>query len=359
MIFTIVVFALTLGVLVFVHELGHFLFAKIQGIKVDEFGIGFPPRLFSRKYGETKYSLNLIPLGGYVSLYGESGEHEEDERSFSSRSVWQRVKVVFAGVLMNFLFGFLIFIIYFSLGNPPTVTDPAKYLPTEKVTYQTIVIEVQEGSSAKEIGLEQGDVIAKVGEQKIGKVEDLIVYTQDHPGQTKMISYKDSSQQNQLTEKEIIISNKGKIGAMISQGYGRMDYVFYQVPLIALEESVRIVGLIFVTLYQIIAKLLVEQTVQEGVVGPVGIFVLTSEMVKLGIGPLLKLVGFLSMNLAVVNLIPIPALDGGQLVILAYEKIKGRKAREEVVGFLQVSGFILLIVIIILITYRDIVKFIL
>ncbi len=359
MVLTIIVFALTLGVLVFVHELGHFLFAKIQGIKVEEFGIGFPPRVFSKKYGETKYSLNLIPLGGYVSLYGEGGGHEEDEDSFASRSVWQRAKVVFAGVLMNFLFGFLIFAIYFSLGNPPTVTDPARYLPEEKIAYQTIVIESQAGSPAEQVGLEQGDLITRVDNQQIGKVEDLINYTKENPGKLSTIIFKDSSQDNQLVEKEVNITDEGKIGAVIGQGYGQMDYAFYQVPLIALEESVRIVGLIFVTLYQIISKLLVEQTVQEGVVGPVGIFVLTSEIVKLGIGPILKLVGFLSMNLAVINLIPIPALDGGQLVILAFEKIRGKKAKEEVVGVLQFIGFALLILLIILITYRDIVQFIL
>ncbi len=356
MFLTIVVFALALGILVFVHELGHFLFAKIQGIKVNEFGIGFPPRIFSKKYKGTRYSINLIPLGGYVSLFGEGGEHQEDERSFASRSVGQRAKVILAGVLMNFLFGALIFAIYFSLGQPPTVTDPARYLPENRIEYQTLVIDVQEDSPLKDLDIGQGDIITRINGQEVAKVDDLISYTADNPNKEVEIEYLSG---DQTLIQEATINQEGKLGVMIGQGYGQVDYYFYQIPLIALEESIRIVGLIFVTLYQIIAQLLVEQTVQEGVVGPVGIFVLTGEIVKMGIGPILKLVGFLSMNLAVINLVPIPALDGGQLVVLAVEKIRGKKAREETIKALQIFGFLLLITLIILITYRDIVNFIL
>lgn len=356
MLLTILVFALSLGVLVFVHELGHFLWAKWQGIKVNEFGIGFPPRVFSKKYKGTRYSINLIPLGGYVSLFGEGGEHEEDESSFASRPVGQRAKVIFAGVLMNFLFGFLIFAVYFGLGQPPIVSDPAKYLPQDRIEYQTIVINLQEDSPLNQLNINQGDIITRIGDQQIGKVDDLINYTSENPGQEVEIEYQSGEQ---LLTGDVVINQEGKLGVMIGQGYGQVDYRFYQVPLVALEESVRIVGLIFVTLYQIIAQLVAEQTVQEGVVGPVGIFMLTGEIVKMGIGPILKLVGFLSMNLAVINLVPIPALDGGQLVILAVEKIRGKKAREGTVKALQIFGFFLLITLIILITYRDIVNFIL
>lgn len=358
MLLTILVFVLALGILVFVHELGHFLFAKIQGIKVNEFGIGFPPTIFSKKYHGTKYALNLIPLGGYVSLYGEGGDHSEDKDSFASRSVWQRAKVIFAGVLMNFIFGMLILAIYFSLGNPPTVTNPEKYLPAQRIDYQTIVVDIQEDSPAGEIGLEQGDHLKKIDQQEIGKVDSLIDYTSDHPNTEVNLTYFDSSESKEIS-KVVKINDEGKLGVVIGQGYGQLDYYFWQIPLIAIEESFRIVGLIFVTLYNIIAQLIVDQTVQEGVVGPVGIFVLTSEIVKLGIGPILKLIAFLSMNLAVVNLIPIPALDGGQLVILAVEKIRGKKTKESVVKILQIFGFALLLILIILITYRDIVNLVL
>jgi regulator of sigma E protease len=143
---------------------------------------------------------------------------------------------------------------------------------------------------------------------------------------------------------------------VVGQGYGKISYHWWQIPIIAFEEAGRIFGLIVFFLYKIIAQLVVEQEVQEGVVGPVGIFVLTSQIVKLGIGPILRFIAFLSINLAVVNLLPIPALDGGQLVILLFEKIRGRKIRKKVEQTLQIIGFSLLIILIILITYRDIVQ---
>jgi len=355
MLLTTAIFIAVLAVLILVHELGHFIAAKRAGIKVEEFGIGFPPRLYGKKRGETVYSINLIPLGGFVRLYGEEGSHSDSKRSFSGQSIWNRVKVVSAGILMNFLFGFLILLIYFSFGNPPAVSDPGRFVSEDKIEYRTLVLQVKENSAAAKIGIKEGDYISRVNNQLIGKVEDLTKFTEPRPGDEITVSFGSNGQQTKSVKLDNV-DGKGRLGVMVGQTYGQIGYSWWQVPWVAAEETVRIIGLIFYYVYKILERLIVKGQVEEGVVGPVGIFMLTRQVVQLGLASVLRFIAFLSINLGVVNFLPFPALDGGQLVFLGFEKARGKKIRQSVEHGLQVFGFAVLIILIILITYRDVIR---
>lgn len=355
MLLTIIIFVVVLAVLILVHELGHFLLAKKDNIKVEEFGIGFPPRIWGRQIKETLYSINAIPLGGFVRLYGEEGKHREDKRSFSAQTIWTRSKVVFAGVLMNFFFGLLILLVYFALGNPPAVSDPARFVKEDRIEYRTIILEVKEGSVAEKAGLKQGDYISQIDNQPVTKVQDLTKYTEPRANQEVTIIFGPNGQESKTIRLDNI-EGKGRLGVMIGQTYGKIGYAWWQVPWVAIEETGRIIGLIFYYVFKILQRLIFEGQVEEGVVGPVGIFMLTKQVVQLGLAPVLRFVAFLSINLGVINLLPFPALDGGQLVLLGFEKARGRRIRKSVEYGLQMFGFAILIILIILITYRDVVR---
>lgn len=355
MLLTIIIFVVVLAALILVHELGHFLLAKRSGIKVEEFGVGFPPRIWGKRIGETVYSINLIPLGGFVRLYGEEKEIK-GKRSFSAQPIFTRAKVVFSGVLMNFLFGFLILLVYFGLGNPPVVSDPARFVSEDRIEYRTIVLEVKEGSAAEKAGVEPGFFISQVDDQSVAKVEDLTKYTEARANQEVRVIFGPNGQPEIKTITLDNIEGKGRLGVMVGQTYGRIGYSWWQVPWAAVEETGRITGLIFFYVYKILQRLITEGQVEEGVVGPVGIFMLTKQVVQLGLAPVLRFVAFLSINLGVVNLLPLPALDGGQLVILGFEKVRGRRIRKNIESGLQIFGFAILIILILLITYRDVVR---
>ncbi len=356
MLLVIIIFIVVLALLILVHELGHFLMAKKAGIKVEEFGIGFPPRLWGKKIGETIYSINSIPLGGFVRLYGEEGSHSEDSRSFAAQPIWARVKVVVFGVLMNFILAFVIFLVYFGLGNPPVVTDPTRLVPEDKIEYQTIVLEVKEDSAAAKTGVQQGQYLKQIDQQSIARVQDLTKYAEARPNQEVELVFGFNNQEEKAKVRLDDIEGKGRLGVIVGQTYGHIGYAWWQIPLVALEETGRIIGLILYYVYKILGRLITEGQVEEGVVGPVGIFMLTKQIVQLGLAPLLRFVAFLSINLGVINLLPFPALDGGQLVLLGFEKARGRRIRKSVEHGLQMFGFIVLIILIILITYRDVVR---
>jgi len=356
MLLTAIIFIVILALLILVHELGHFLVAKRANIKVLEFGIGFPPRVWYKKVKETIYSINLIPVGGFVSMFGEQGDHDKEKRSFAAQSVWVRSKVTVAGVIMNFLLAIVILIIYFSFGNPPMVTDPATIVYQDKIEFKTVVMQVEEGSAAAKAGIQEGDYIYKIDNQKIETTDQLIDYTAKKPNQKVRITFGPNGETQTKTTVLDKVDGEGRLGVLIGQAYGQIQYSWWQVIVMALSETVRIIGLIFFYIYKILARLILKGQVEEGVAGPVGIFMLTKQMVSIGLAAVLRFIAFLSINLGVINLLPFPGLDGGQIVLLIFEKIRGKKIRESVTRGLQIFGFSFLIILIILITYRDVVR---
>jgi len=343
---TIIAFVIILGLLVFVHELGHFISAKISKIKVEEFAFGFPPKVFCVKRGETKYCINAIPLGGYVKMLGEDSTNSSP-KSFSAKKPWSRLLVVVSGVLMNFVLAGVLFSIGYSVGMTPVSLDPEK-LTGEKNT-QVVIAEVFDDSPAKTAGLMKGDLI--IGFKSL---EDFANYTKEHRGETINVKL---NRQGEQIEKSVEISQK----ADAPLGVGIADVPIVKLPIgkaivAGFEEMALTTANIFVLLMKLIGTIFKTGHTAGEVSGPVGIYKVTGQAVKMGFSYIIQLAAWLSINLGIVNILPIPSLDGGRGILILGEGILGRKMiKSEVENFLHLAGFALLIVLILLITAKEIV----
>lgn len=358
MLITAIVFIIILGLLVFVHELGHFLMAKRSGIKVEEFAFGFPPRIFAIKRGETEYAINLLPIGGYVRMLGEDEDATKAEksnpRSFAHQSPWVRSKVVVAGVVMNVILAWLLVSIGFMLGMSPLVSE-ADSIPRAKVTHEVAISGVLEGSVASEIGLKPGDAVLSINDTQITSQKQLIEYTTSNRG--KDIKLVVDRKGEQKTFSAVLGSGEYPLGAaLVDQSKAKLP--IWWAPIYAIWETLKAVGLIFVAILDFFRQLFVSRAVPEGAAGPVGLFQLTRTILDYGFAALLSFAAMISINLAIVNILPIPALDGGRLLFIILEKInKGKKVvNAQIENAAHTVGFVLLILLIIAITYSDILK---
>ena len=345
----VLVFLLTLSVLVFVHEFAHFLAAKRAGVEVEEFGFGLPPRLFGRKFKGTLYSLNLLPVGGFVRLKGESGEvlGFGDRGSFSHASKKDRAFIILAGVLGNLVLAFFIFLILSLVGNP-------------RFSGQVIVDGVSQGSPAFLSGLKSGDVISRIDQVVVDDMSKLVQYTDAHRGQEVELTLIREGQEVKVTAVPRVNppENEGPLGVRLNiKGeivYDRSS--IFLAPVKAFEEVARSVYLVFFGLFSII-KTLLTFNVPQGVTGVVGIYKLSSEASGIGWRVFLQFVALLSVNLAVFNSLPIPALDGGRLIFVLAEKVLKRRISSKVETVVNNVGLAFLLVIFVLITISDIKKF--
>ncbi|OQA04634.1 MAG: putative zinc metalloprotease [bacterium ADurb.Bin400] len=357
MILSLLAFLVVLGILVLVHEFGHFIVAKKLGIKVLEFAFGFPPRLYSKKYGETNYSINAIPFGGYVKMLGEL-EHSKDKRAFENQSPGKRLLVAVAGVVMNILLAWVILSVGFTVGMPPLVSS-ADVIPGQKLSSEIVVAEVQKGSPAEKADLKQGDVLlrAKSGEDAtdFDEAEDVGAFTKSHPGREIAIVYQRGDEQ---VEKKIQLQSEGEtpLGVAVVER-SIVQVPWYRAPYVALRETWEVTKVAFQLLGQFFVNLFSSGKMDENVGGPVAIYVYSGLAVRAGIMIFLQFIAMLSINLALINILPFPALDGGRILFVVLEKILGRKVvKEEVENIIHTIGFALLIALLIAITYRDIVK---
>lgn len=347
MLLNIIIFIAILAILILIHELGHFIMAKLNGVKVEEFAFGFPPRLFSYKYHGTRYSFNLIPLGGYVNLLGES-EEVKTAGSYYSKSVWQKISIIVTGVLMNFILAIVVLAIGFTIGMTPLVTDPTT-LVGEK-TSQVMIAQVMPDLPASKIGLEPGNVL-----QGFSTAIDLQQFTRSHEGQTVNLAIKaDGETRNVEVELAIGEAPLGVSVVSVTQ----VKQPFYQAIVSATVEVGRSIAVIFKVLWEILKSIFTTGTTGEagaGVVGPVGIYNFTASALKVGWIYILQLLAILSINLGIINILPFPALDGGKVLFLALEGIFRKKiVRQEVENIIHTIGFILLILLLLAITFRDI-----
>ncbi|MBI2446509.1 MAG: RIP metalloprotease RseP [Parcubacteria group bacterium] len=346
---TILVFILILGILVLVHEFGHFIVAKKSGLTVEEFGFGFPPRIFSWKSGETIYSINLLPLGGFVKILGEDGSETNNSKSFSSKSIVIRSLITAAGVMMNFALGAMLLIIGFYIGLPQVVSEENETLAKN---VQIQIIAINHNSPAEKAGLKLGDSIENFSE---------ILIFQDFISKNKgqEINLKIKRGQGNLEIKTVPRvsppEGEGALGIALAKT-GLVSYPWYQSVWLGIKSSFIITWEIIKGFFGLIKNLLVSGKVPQEVAGPVGIAVLAGQATALGFVYLLQLVALISLNLAVLNLIPFPALDGGRLLFLAIEKIKGSKVNPKIENAIHSVGIVLLLVLVALITYRDILK---
>ncbi len=349
---TVLIFIITLSILVLVHELGHFLMAKKMGVKVEEFGIGLPPKLFGIKKGETLYTINLLPIGGFVKLFGEEyNEHHSSPRTFVNKKPWQKTLIVLGGVLGNFLLGWLIFSFLVTQGIQ---------VPTNKVT----VDKVTNNSPASIAGLQEKDVILKfvppispISLIPLTSSTSLITLTQKYAGKNIKLLVQRNDQQLIINLVPRINPPKGEgpLGISINS-YMEKKYPWYTAPYYGLIEASNITFKIASELGKLLFGLITFQKQNVDVAGPIGIANLAGQAIKFGGNAFLQFLALLSLNLAIINILPFPALDGGRLVFVLYEGITKKKPNKNFEKYTNLIGFIMLLSLAALITVNDIIK---
>ncbi|MBW6440865.1 RIP metalloprotease RseP [Patescibacteria group bacterium] len=346
---TIIIFLLVLGVIVFIHELGHFLMAKFYGVKVEEFGIGFPPKIFGFKKGETEYTLNWIPLGGFVKIVGEDGEDKNDPRSFASKSIGKRFQIISAGVIMNFFMAFVIFSFIFMAGSPMNIEGEDLSTAKSVGNVQVRITNVLEGTPAADVGLEIGDTVLKAGDYEINEIEDLQNYTKQNLGENIILTI---SRGEEIIEKEIVPRKE------YAEGEGAMGVSLVKTavvkfsPLEAIKRGFEWTAFLTVYIIKAFVAIITGQVAVE-VSGPIGIAAKTGQAASLGFIAILNFIALISVNLAIINALPFPALDGGRLLFLIIEKIKGSPIKQEWEAKANNFGFLLLMGLMVVVTFQD------
>ena len=358
MITTIIIFVIIFSLIVFVHELGHLVLAKRAGIKVEEFGFGFPPRIFSFKKGETIYSLNLFPIGGFVKIYGEDGKKNGDvdeKRAFYSKTIWTRAKILTAGVIMNFLLAAVLLSIGYWIGLPAMIDDD------ETVNAKIQIADIVSASPADEAGIKIGDTISsfKINQEtiNISTISQMQEFINNHKGEEIIIVI---NRGDEILEKNIIprvvhSEQEGPLGVGLVKT-AIISYPWYESLYKGFVSTIQLTYMIIIALSSIIWQLIVSGKLTMEVAGPIGIFDLTNQAAHLGFIYILQLTAILNIHLAIINILPFPALDGGRLLFLGIEKIKGSPVSNKVEGIVHASGFAFLILLMVAITWHDIAK---
>lgn len=362
MILTLIIAFFSLIALMIIHEFGHFIIAKKFGIRVEEFGIGYPPRIFGKKIGETIYSINLLPLGAFVRIYGEEGG-VDDLRSFASLKIWQRILIVIGGVAAFWIAAIVLFSVVFAIGTVIPIGDQDV---SGVANPEVKIIMVSQGSPAGVAGLKQGDTILSVknGDSvAINKIKDFQDFTKQHLGQQITVTVKRGSDiiDISLTPRVSSPSGEGPVGI----GLERMatliqQYPWYQAPIQGVIYTWQTTGTALKGLAAVFMNLFSGKGAPEGaaLAGPLGITVFLARAAEYGVGFFLYFIGTISVFIAIFNLFPIPALDGGKLLFLVIEKIKGRPVSPKIEQTVTVVFFLILITLSLFITIKfDIPRF--
>ncbi|SKC74143.1 RIP metalloprotease RseP [Maledivibacter halophilus] len=331
--YTFISFIFVFGLLVFFHEFGHFALAKLNNIKVHQFALGMGPKILSYKGKETEYSLRILPIGGYVKMEGED-EDSDDERSFSKKSPLQRISVLAAGPIMNIILAIILLtIISFSIGNPVNIID-----------------EVTKNSPAEKIGLKSGDEIIQIGNVDIGSWEDIVAAISESKEEVLNIVVNRNGEKISFNvepefDKE---ANRKLIG---------ITPVLKKSFINSIKISVENVFLATKAIFEFLISFFKGEASSEGVVGPVGMIHFVGKAARTSIYSLLSLAAVISINLAILNILPFPALDGGRIIFAIIELIKGKPVDPNKEGFVHLIGFVILMVLMILVLYKDIIRF--
>ncbi len=370
----IIVFVLVLGALIFVHELGHFLMARRSGMKVDEFGFGFPPRLAGFVWNEEKkrhefvpgnkevssthtiYSINWIPFGGFVRIKGENGDGAHDSDSFASKGAIPRIKTLSAGVVMNFLFAWVLISLVLMLGFPRAIEENEKIDPS-KIEVQ--IAQVLPGTPAETMGLKMGDVIISANGEKMLRVERVQKIIQGSKGKNIVFEVRrgDSALKLIGTPRVEYPETQGALGIALGE-ITLARYSFFEAILQGALNTWSNTLMMVSGIGMLLGSLFTGNSAGlQDVSGPLGIAYLTKEVTSLGFVYLLYFTAILSINLAVLNILPFPALDGGRILFILIEKIKGSPVSERVEGYFHQAGFLLLIVLMVAVTVHDFAKF--
>ena len=335
---TIVAFVIVLATLILVHEFGHFSMAKFFKVKVFEFGMGFPPRIASFKRNDTVYSLNALPLGGFVKMMGENGDDSGDPASFGSKPWWQRATILVAGPAMNIALALFLFFISAAWLGTPIGTN--------------VVSSISKGSPAQAAGLVAGDRIVAIDGHPTTQLQTIHNVTDSHLGQRVSLTLV----RNGKTRVVFVVPRRNPPAGQGAVGVAMTSYEQRYPVGVAIRKSFEGVGSMIMAVPNLISSIGAHGT--SNVSGPIGIARLTGDSAnaipQFGIGQFLAFVALLSANLGVLNLLPIPALDGGRLVLVVVSGIRRKNLNPEVEGMIHLAGMAVLLMLIVLISYQDI-----
>ncbi len=341
---------LAISALILIHEIGHFLVARYFGIWVEEFGLGLPPRIYGKKIGETIYSINLLPIGGFVKLHGEEepANHkvQKPQRAFYKRPWWQRSCVLVAGVVMNFLLALVIISYLFTQG----VSLPSK----------VSIREVASNSPAEKAGIQKGDILVKIGEVEITDVNQITkIISQRGDAETsfiltRIVNDKTESITLLATPRKNPPQGEGALGIILEQHFSEKRFPIYTAPYHGLKVVFDLSGQLVQAIVGVFWGFISGFRVPKDVAGPIGMYQLYDQARKIGFSAVLELSGLISLNLAVINLFPIPPLDGSRLLFVLIEGISGKKLKKGIEEKLYRVSFLFLIMLFILISIQDI-----
>jgi regulator of sigma E protease len=377
MISTTIIFLLVLTLLIAVHEMGHFLAARLFKIRVDNFAIGFPPRLFSKMIGKTRFSLNLVPLGGYVTIHGENPEDSVTSDSILAKPKWQQIVVLIAGVTFNVILAYIFLVATLMFGTKVSVdTFPGEVIHDPRL----IITMVAPGSPADLIGIKAGDEILSISNGKdlfastslsVANVQKTISTAESNVsvtvrrssllaidnGQSKSTSTVERTKEEAVAYKFAPVTGivAGKKAAGISMDMiGEAKIGFFKSFYYGAIQTYSLMENITVGLAGFIGNIFVGKGSLKEVTGPVGIANVVGNSAKTGVAELLMIIAVISANLAVINMVPFPALDGGRIVVVIIEAIIRRPINAKVIGWVNGIGFILLIGLMLVVTFKDV-----
>lgn len=350
----ILIFVLALSVLVLVHEFGHFIAAKLTGVKVEEFGLGLPPRIVGRKKWGTLWSLNWLPIGGFCKLFGEDLEEKgatQKKDSFVTKNPWQKALIVLGGVIMNLVMAVLVFAVVYVILGVPKDTDRVK------------IIGIAKNSPAENVGLKEGDWIKKVDNKEIKMGFELTEKVAEFKGKEVSLDVVkiDGKEENiKIKVREIAPEGEGLMGVVISTT--EMEkikwYEFYKGIGAGFKEAYYWGKIIWGGVWEMISGLFIGQLPKD-VSGPIGMYQATTNIKNnQGILAMIHFFGVVSVNLAIVNILPFPALDGGRIIFVVYEMLTKKRANQKFEAIVNNIGMMILLGLILLVTIGDIARII-
>ncbi len=353
MILTILIAVFSIISLLVIHEFGHFIVAKKFGVKVEEFGIGYPPRLFGKKIGQTLYSINLIPFGAFVKIPGEGGEKSslEDYQRFVGKPVWQRSLILLGGVVSFWIVAAILLSIVFSIGAPVAISDTE---PGPLINPKVQILAVAPDSPAEKAGIKVGDTI-----KEFNKVKEVQEFTEEHKGKVVTLTIERGKEvfEVSLTPRRSPPEGEGAMGVALVRT-AEKSFPWWQSPIKGIEATINLSGAIVAGWGEILAGLLKAEGLPKGVqlVGPIGIGSLITQAAQAGVNYFLQFIAMIAVYLAIFNILPIPVLDGGKLLFLGMEKVKGRPVNQKIEQNITSAFFVLFIALMIWVTIKDIIR---